>query len=253
MRCPAGHSFDPARQGYVQLTAAPLTHPGDSAAMVAARATFLARGHFATITSAVRDIAAAAWPGDLVLDVGAGTGHHLAGVLDGLPTAYGLAVDSSKVAARRSASAHSRADAIVADVWRPLPVGDSSVGVVTDIFAPRNAPEFARVIRPDGVLVVVTPAADHLVELVDTFDLLRVDPVKSERLADTLDALFQRAASRAYQWIMELDHDDVGTLVGMGPSAWHTELAALSARIAALPTPVRVTASVVVAVYRPRT
>ncbi len=188
-----------------------------------------------------------------MLDVGAGTGHHLAGVLDGLPTAYGLAVDSSKVAARRSASAHSRADAIVADVWRPLPVGDSSVGVVTDIFAPRNAPEFARVIRPDGVLVVVTPAADHLVELVDTFDLLRVDPVKSERLADTLDALFQRAASRAYQWIMELDHDDVGTLVGMGPSAWHTELAALSARIAALPTPVRVTASVVVAVYRPRT
>jgi len=32
VRCPSGHSFDPARQGYVQLTAAPLTHPGDSAA-----------------------------------------------------------------------------------------------------------------------------------------------------------------------------------------------------------------------------
>lgn len=252
VRCPSGHSFDPARQGYVQLTAAPLTHPGDSAAMVAARARFLAAGHFATITSAVRDIAAAAWRGGLVLDAGAGTGHHLAGVLDGVPTAYGLAVDTSKAAARRSASAHARADAIVADVWRPLPVDDSSVGVLTDIFAPRNAPEFARVLRPDGVLVVVTPAVDHLAELVDTLDLLRVDPVKSERLADTLDALFQRAASRPYHWIMELNHDDVGTLVAMGPSAWHVEPAAVSARIAALPVPVRVTASVVVSVYRPR-
>src|SRR5258707_409558 len=120
VRCPSGHSFDPARQGYVQLTAAPLTHPGDSAAMVAARATFLSAGHFATITTAVRDIAAAAWPGGLVADVGAGTGHHLAGVLDVLPAAYGLAVDSSKAAARRSANAHARADAIVADIWRPL-------------------------------------------------------------------------------------------------------------------------------------
>ncbi len=252
MRCPSGHSFDAARQGYVQLTAAPLTHPGDSAAMVAARATFLAAGHFGTITSAVRDTAAAAWSGGLVLDVGAGTGYHLAGVLDGLPAAYGLAVDSSKAAARRAAHAHARADAIVADVWRPLPVADSSVGVLTDIFAPRNAPEFARVLRPGGVLVVVTPTVDHLAELVDTLDLLRVDPVKSERLADTFDALFWRAASRPYQWIMELDHDDVGTLVVMGPSAWHTEPAALSERIAALPVPVRVTASVMVTAYRPR-
>jgi 23S rRNA (guanine745-N1)-methyltransferase len=252
VRCPSGHSFDPARQGYVQLTAAALTHPGDSAAMVAARATFLAAGHFATITSAVRDVAAAAWPGDLVLDAGAGTGHHLAGVLDGLPRTYGLAVDSSKAAARRAAHAHSRADAIVADIWRPLPVADSSVGVLTDIFAPRNAPEFARVLRPDGVLVVVTPVAGHLAEVVDALDLLRVDPAKSERLAGTFDVLFQRAASRSYQWIMELNHDGVGTLVGMGPSAWHVEPATLSGRIAALPAPLRVTASVEITVYRPR-
>ena len=220
--------------------------------MVAARATFLAAGHFTPITSAVRDIAAAAWPGGLVLDVGSGTGQHLAGVLDGLPAAYGLAIDSSKAAARRAASAHARADAIVADIWRPLPVADSSVGILTDIFAPRNAPEFARVLRSDGALVVVTPADDHLTELVDPLRLLRVDPTKSERLADTFDAAFARASSRPYRWIMELNYDDVGTLVGMGPTAWHADPTVLADRIAALPVPIRVTASVVVAVYRPK-
>ncbi|HEY7177158.1 MAG TPA: 23S rRNA methyltransferase, partial [Micromonosporaceae bacterium] len=77
-----------ARQGFVQLTAAPMAHPGDSAAMVSARGRFLAGGHFAPMTLAVRDAAGAAWRGGLVLDVGAGTAHHLGAVLDALPDAW---------------------------------------------------------------------------------------------------------------------------------------------------------------------
>jgi 23S rRNA (guanine745-N1)-methyltransferase len=52
---------------------------------------------------------------------------------------------------------------------------------------------------------------------------------------------------------MELNHDDVGTLVGMGPTAWHADPTVLADRIAALPVSIRVTASVVVAMYRLRT
>jgi 23S rRNA (guanine745-N1)-methyltransferase len=252
LRCSSGHSFDQARQGYVQLSAGPLAHTGDSATMVADRARFLAAGHFATITEAVRDVAAAAFPGDLVMDIGAGTAHHLAGVLDALPDAWGLAIDAAKASARAATRAHQRADAVVADVWQPLPVADRSVGVVLDVFAPRNAAEFARVLRPDGALVVVTPAADHLAEIVSALSLLTVDPAKSDRLAGTLDASFEVASTRRYRWIMELDHDGAGALVGMGPSAWHADRDALASRISALPEPVRVSASVDVAVYRPR-
>ena len=43
LRCPAGHSFDIARQGYVNLLGAA---SGDDAAMVAARVAFLDAGHF---------------------------------------------------------------------------------------------------------------------------------------------------------------------------------------------------------------
>jgi len=183
---------------------------------------------------------------------GSGTGHHLAGTLAALPSTWGLALDSSKAAARSSAGAHPHANAVVADIWRPLPLADDSVGVLIDVFAPRNAAEFRRVLRPDGALIVVTPGPDHLTELVDRLALLRVDPDKTDRLADTLGADFVEPSSRPYRWIMDLNHDEVGALVAMGPSAWHADPPALAARIADLPPRARVTASVVVGVYRPR-
>jgi 23S rRNA (guanine745-N1)-methyltransferase len=252
LRCPSGHSFDQARGGYVQLTAAPLVHTGDSAAMVAARSAFLSAGHYAPITEALAGLAAEVWPGGLVLDVGAGTGTHLAGVLDALPDAYGLATDASKPAVRAAARAHPRADAIICDAWQPLPLGDATAGVVLNVFAPRPGAEFARVLRPDGVLLVVTPAPEHLGELIEPLRLLRVDPAKSERLAGSLDTSFIRSETIGIRTVMTLRHDEVATLVGMGPSAWHSEPAARAAEIAALPEPMGVTLAVAVAGYRRR-
>src|SRR6266516_6833069 len=175
LRCPRGHSFDQAKQGYVQLTAGPVSHPGDSAEMVAARAGFLAAGHYSFIADA---LARAAPDRGLAVDVGAGTGYHLGRVLDARPELVGLAVDVSKPALRRAAKAHPRAGAVLADAWRGLPVADHGAAVLLDVFAPRNGPEFARVLAPDGALLVVTPTARHLAELVEALALLRVDPAK---------------------------------------------------------------------------
>ena len=59
LRCPAGHAFDVARQGYVSLL--PRGVPGDGGdtpAMVQARAAFLAAGHFAGLADAIAAAAA---------------------------------------------------------------------------------------------------------------------------------------------------------------------------------------------------
>ncbi len=76
--------------------------------------------------------------------------------------------------------------AVVADTWAGLPVRDGAVDRVLVVFAPRNGAETARVLAPGGRLVVVTPAADHLAELVGPLGLLSVDPAKAERLAGSL-------------------------------------------------------------------
>jgi 23S rRNA (guanine745-N1)-methyltransferase len=245
LRCGRGHAFDVARQGYVNLSAGRLTHPGDTAGMVAARQRFLDRGGYGFVTAALRTEAAGTpAPAGLVLDAGAGTGHHLAAVLDALPRAVGLALDVSKPALRRAARAHPRAGAALADTWRGLPVADHCADLLLNVFAPRNGAEFRRALRGDGTLITVTPEADHLAELVGRLELLRVDAAKADRLAGGLDPWFRPAGGARHSRTLRLSRDEVADLVAMGPSAHHADPEPLAAAIAALPEPVPVTAAV---------
>jgi 23S rRNA (guanine745-N1)-methyltransferase len=231
LRCPAGHSFDLARQGYVDLTGGRVTHPGDTAEMVAARAALLDAGHFRPIGEVVAALTATA-PAGLVVDVGAGTGHHLAALLDARPADRGLALDVSRPALRRAAAAHPRAGAARADVWRGLPVVDGAAGLILDVFAPRSGAEFARILRPGGLLVVVTPTPEHLRELVAAGGLLRVDPDKRARLSATLDRWFEPAGRHRHDWTLRPTPAEVRALVAMGPNAWHADAGRVAAAVA---------------------
>lgn len=256
--CPDGHSFDVARHGYVSLL------PGDArlgsadtAEMVAAREAFLAAGHFDPLAEALAGeveralgeeapSGAGADAGGCVVDLGAGTGWYLARVLDRLPGRVGLALDLSKHALRRAARAHPRVGAVACDVWRGLPVRDSVAALALGVFAPRNGAEIARVLRPGGALVVVTPTERHLAELVDAFDLLTVDERKQERLAAELDAHLELERRVEREWPLALGRDDAVNAVAMGPSARHV------APEEALEPPGAATASVAISTYRRR-
>jgi 23S rRNA (guanine745-N1)-methyltransferase len=258
LRCPAGHAFDIARQGYVSLLPPGGRPPaGDSAPMVAARADFLAAGHYAGLAESLAGTARQALAGTgvpgCVLDVGAGTGYYLAAVLDGTPGRAGLALDASRFALRRAARAHPRIGAAAADAWRRLPVADGAAAVVLNVFAPRNGAELRRVLDPAGRLLVVTPGPGHLAELVGPLGLLGVDPRKDERLAGTLGPYFRLAGQRPYEAALRLDHAAVAGLAGMGPSAWHADAGVQAARISELPALVPVTLSVTLSVFRPVT
>ena len=250
LRCATGHAFDRARQGHVTLLPPGGTpHEGDSAEMVADRAEFLAAGHYAGITAALAEATLDGPPVRTVVDLGGGTGAHLAGVLDRAPDAAGVVLDASRYAARRAARAHPRALAVVADSWARWPVLDAAVDRVLVVFAPRNGAEAARVLAPGGRLVVVTPAADHLAELVGPLGLLSVDPAKADRLAAGMAGHLEQVDGTAHRQVLTLDHAAVRTLVGMGPHARHLGGGELAARVAALPADVTVTVAVDVSTW----
>jgi 23S rRNA (guanine745-N1)-methyltransferase len=258
VRCPAGHAFDVARQGYVSLLPpAGKAAAGDTAAMVTARADFLAGGHFehlaAELAESAAEAASAAASGadreGCVADVGAGTGYYLAAALAALPGRAGLALDASRSALRRAARAHERIGAVGCDVWRALPVAGGAAAVVLNVFAPRNGAELHRIVAPGGRLLVVTPTALHLSELIAPLGLLTVDRRKDERLSRTLDPFFARTTSRDISRTMILGHQDISAAVTMGPSAWQSDPAARQARIRDLPDPLAVTLSVTLSAY----
>lgn len=253
MHCERGHSFDVARQGYVNLlTGNAPAGLGDSADMVSARASFLDSGHYDPLIHAVAEAAEqeAGDGGGALVDVGAGTAHYLAAALDRMPGRSGLALDASRYAARRAARAHCAITAAVCDVWRVIPVRDGAARVLLNIFAPRNGAEMARVLAPAGTLLVATPSERHLAELREPLRLLAVDERKAERVDVALGGYLSARESTDVEAELRLDHHSLRDLVAMGPSTHHIDPAELERRISALPDPAGATLSVTLTRWR---
>lgn len=218
--CPSGHHHDVNKRGYISLLGGS-KHVGDNAAMLDARDAVLENGLYAPIAAAV----AAAVPADgsRVLDAGAGTGHYLRAVLTAHPDAVGLAMDLSPAAVSRASRSSDRIDGLVADTWRPLPIRDAVCDAVLDIFAPRNLPEFARVLRPGGSLVVVVPRGEHLRSLRAATSMLDVPADKADDVIATAEPLYALLTREHVTEPLPVDEVIRNALIGMGPSAHHVD------------------------------
>jgi 23S rRNA (guanine745-N1)-methyltransferase len=172
-------------------------------------------------------------------------------VLDKLPEARGLGLDTSVRALRSAARAHDRAAAATWDVFRPFPLAAGTVDVVIDVFAPRNPSEFHRVLRPTGRLIVVRPDSRHLAELRGRVPaMITIDPAKEQRLHQALDPFFQAAGTEQIAYATPLTPREALDLVGMTPSARHLNHADLDGHQGCLPE--QVTVSVLATAYRAR-
>ncbi|OYO07024.1 hypothetical protein CGZ98_21140 [Enemella evansiae] len=217
LECTGGHRFDLARQGYVNLLGHAAPAHADTAEMVAARADFLAGGPFRPLVELLADAAV----GSRVVEAGAGTGYYLAGVLAALGSdARGVAADLSAYACRRAARVP-RAGAIVADTWAGLPVADGVADTLLCVFAPRNPTDFARMLAPEGRLLVLTPTERHLAELRTELGLLEVEAGKQERLLRSMTPELALLDTRPLEFEVTLAAEDLRRLVLMGPNAFH--------------------------------
>ncbi|WP_258240886.1 putative RNA methyltransferase [Pseudidiomarina homiensis] len=169
-RCEHGHSFDVAKQGYVNLL--PVQNkrskdPGDSKAMVQARARFLAEGFYAPLAEALAATVLTA-PADSLLDAGCGEGYYLRHVLDTAASRgaelSAAALDISKWAVQAAAKRDPRVSWLVASN-SSVPVPDHSIDTLLCVFGFPVETEFKRVLSADGRLIMVDPAPSHLHEL----------------------------------------------------------------------------------------
>ncbi len=240
LRCPAGHGFDIARQGYVSLLPpGARIAGGDSPAMVAARAAFLAAGHYAGLAGALAS-AAVRTAGDRAGPAACWTSGRAPATT--WPRCWrrcragpGWPWTRPSSPLRRAARAHPRIGAVDRRCLAPPAGRRRRGGAGAERVRPAQRRRARRVLRPGGTLLVVTPGPGHLAELTGPLGLLAVDPRKEERLAATLGPWFDLAGQQPVDAALALDHPAVAATAGMGPSARHVDPADLAARIALLP------------------
>ena len=220
--CERGHSFDVNKRGFVNLLTGPRKFIGDSAAMLDARDRFLDAGWYEPLRNAIRTRVAGESPRRIV-DVGCGTGYYLGAALPPGDDVRALGMDLSPTAVGRTIRSHDRADGLVADVWSPLPLRDGVADIILNIFAPRNAAEFHRVLRPDGSLLVVVPQSTHLRQLRKSGLVVEMQADKAAHLTTSLAAWFRLESHDQLDRTVQLSPSEVMSLIGMGPSAHHVD------------------------------
>lgn len=162
------HCFDFAASGYVNLSHTSLS--GDSKEAVRARKAFLESGHYKKFSDTLNSIVSERYDSPFIADMGCGEGYYSVNMLKALPSSFLVGFDLSKFAVE-AASKLARREALsdralfsTSSIFTP-PLRDNSCDVVLNLFAPCCEKEFCRVLKDDGILIVVGAGGDHLIEL----------------------------------------------------------------------------------------
>lgn len=166
--CPAGHSFDRAKQGYVNLLQSQRSskrNHGDDREMVTARREFLEKGYYAPLRELLTEkVYFYTSPNGIIVDAGCGEGWYTEGVAARLPEAMVIGFDISKEALKWAAKRQGLDHLAVASCYT-MPLQDASVDGLLNFFSPLAAEEYARVLKPGGHLFRAVPGEKHLWEL----------------------------------------------------------------------------------------
>ena len=223
-KCPLGHSFDRAREGYYNLLLSQSggTH-GDNSEMVRARREFLSYGYYEPMARRVAEMVSDVHPASgILLDMGLGEGYYTDIVEREIYSRDGeshvLGFDISKDAVRYSAKRHKRLSLAVASSY-DVPLPASSVDTVLNLFSPMATSEVARVLRPSGHFVFVYPGTEHLFGLKEA---VYKTPYKNKPEAEELDGFSLVCRDEIKYTVTVEGRDRVRSLFMMTPYAYRT-------------------------------
>ena len=256
--CGQGHSFDVARQGYVNLLLPDKRRslePGDSPDMMRSRRAFLRAGFYDQVASAAGAALAEAIAGReqaRVADLGCGEGFFLSQVKGALPggdsglhDCYG--VDISRTGIRLATDYDRAVTWIVASIHNS-PFLPQSLDAILSMWAPVAQDDLRRIVREDGCVVTVTSGPDHL-DALRALIYASVEPHAAAPLAGSPH--FERSGSSRVRYPIALrSREQIMHLLAMTPYYWNISLET-KARVEAV-SELELTVDAQIEVFRPR-
>lgn len=219
--CKKNHSFDMARQGYVNLLTVTQKHsrnPGDTRDMVAARRSFLDRGHYRPIAQEVSRLLSPLLPeAPFFLDAGCGEGYYLSSLMEHYAEGAFLGIDISKDAVRFAAGRNKRALWLTASAAH-LPIMDSSLHGIMSMFALTVPEEFFRVLKKGGYFLEVTAGRGHLMGLKN---LIYSEIIEKQAKTQKAYPGFRLISSNTLEFPISLtSNQEILELLSMTPHFW---------------------------------
>ncbi len=221
LRCESSHSFDIAKEGYVNLLTGSKagTATGDNKDMARCRKSFLDKGYFEPLASGLCDVITRE-NASTVLDICCGEGYY-AEYISSNTSAVVYGFDLSKEMIRLAAKRKSDARFFVANM-SAIPCADGFADCAIHLFAPFCEKEFARVVRKGGCLVSACPGKRHLWQLKEA---LYATPYENEEVVPSIEG-FELEKAFNINEIISLDcAQDIDALFRMTPYYYHTSQA----------------------------
>jgi len=216
--CANNHSFDIAKQGYINYIMGKKQFKNYDKESFESRKAILDKGYYSHILDALVETIKGFERCTSILDVGCGEGYYARKIVEATDKdviAFDISKDSVQIAARND-STHGVAW-FVGDLSQ-LPIKDNTIDCLLNIFTPANYHEFNRVLRKGGYLIKVVPGADHLKEFRQlVVDQLRNKEFSNERVVDYFDERFSIINQCKVSKTFEISEEDAKIFADMTP------------------------------------
>ena len=224
--CTNHHTFDFAKQGYVNLMAQQSNSQYSKDLFEARKNIINETDLYAvmhrTISNVIKEKMDTSINPFLIVDLGCGEGSHLQRIVDecGSEAITGVGLDIAKEGIVAAAKSYENPIWLVGDLAKS-PLADLSFQVILNILSPSNYKEFKRILAQDGLVIKVVPGSNYLKELREAlFENSEKKDYKNEDTVSLFKQHFELIHNSSLKLTKILTKEELQNLVRMTPLAW---------------------------------
>src|SRR5690625_491915 len=229
--CSHRHTFDIAKQGYLNLMTHHIKVNYSKDLFKARRKVIAESSFFSPFNNEISKMISKHTTSEnnlSIIDMGAGEGSHLYNIANKLQVNFdkiiiGIGLDISKEGILEAAKNYEEHIWMVADLAK-TPLNDDMFDMMLNILSPSNYEEFNRLLKDDGIIIKVVPREGYLKELRQYFfgDSEKID-YSNKKVIELFKDKFELADQSRSNYTSNLDESTLQALFKMTPRTWRVE------------------------------